>query len=396
MKILLYRYYSICEPDIISAFGEFGLEVVEENLDKESELTKRIEKISEIISKEDFLFVFSINFFPFLADICQIYRIPYVCWTVDSPVLELFSPSIKHDTNCIFMFDYAQYLYFSEFNPNNIHYLPLASATERFDKVLNTPINYADKKRFSADISFVGSLYSEKNNLNSILTELPEYERGYIDGIVAASLKVYGANFIENCVNDQLIEVIKDISPKFCSPISSVTNSDSYVVANDYIGIQVTEEERINTLNKLAESFDVKLFTMSDVLPLKNVHVCGKVNSLDEMPYVFKNSKINLNMTSKSIQTGIPLRIFDIMGCGGFVMTNYQGELPDYFDIGVDLEAYGSLEELIDKCGYYLKHDDEREKIALNGYEKVKNGHQYIHRINKMIPEVLKVVERMV
>ena len=41
-------------------------------------------------------------------------------------------------------------------------------------------------------------------------------------------------------------------------------------------------------------------------------------------------------------------------------------------------------------------NEAERGKIALNGYEKVKNGHQYIHRINKMIPEVLKVVERMV
>ena len=51
--------------------------------------------------------------------------------------------------------------------------------------------------------------------------------------------------------------------------------------------------------------------------------------------------KIYLNMTIKPIQTGLPLRIFDIMGCGGFLMTNYQAELPEYFEIGTDWRPMG-------------------------------------------------------
>ena len=43
-------------------------------------------------------------------------------------------------------------------------------------------------------------------------------------------------------------------------------------------------------------------------------------------------------------------------------MTNYQAELPELFEIGVDLEAYGSMEELVDKCAYYLSHEEERKK----------------------------------
>ena len=63
--------------------------------------------------------------------------------------------------------------------------------------------------------------------------------------------------------------------------------------------------------------------------------------------------------------------ICDILGCGGFLMTNFQSELTDYFTIGVDLEAYSSMDELVDKCAYDLAHDEEWKQIAKNGYEKV-------------------------
>ena len=71
-------------------------------------------------------------------------------------------------------------------------------------------------------------------------------------------------------------------------------------------------------------------------------------------------------------------------------MTNYQAEIPEIFELGVDLEAYGSLEELVDKCSYYLTHEDERRQIALSGYRKVKEYHGYL---NRMVEMVKKVVE---
>ena len=127
------------------------------------------------------------------------------------------------------------------------------------------------------------------------------------------------------------------------------------------------------------------IYTGSDTSPLREVHTHGTIKTLTEMPKVFHLSKINLNMTVKSIQTGLPLRIFDILGCGGFLLTNYQAELPEYFEIGKDLEAYSSMDELIDKCAFYLEHDDIRADIARSGYEKVKQYHTYSHRIAEML-----------
>ncbi|NLJ96415.1 MAG: glycosyltransferase family 1 protein [Clostridiales bacterium] len=80
--------------------------------------------------------------------------------------------------------------------------------------------------------------------------------------------------------------------------------------------------------------------------------------------------------------------LLDILGCGGFAITNFQSELLDYFEDGNDLVIYENEEDLHNKIRYYLQHDDERKQIAINGYKKVKEFHNYGIRVN----EILKTV----
>lgn len=386
MTVLFYRYGSICEPSILNTFHQLNIDVVEETSEiynKNITPAECVKLLSHSLEINRPVFVFSINFFPAIAEVCQIYKVLYLCWTVDSPVLELFSKSIQHNTNRIFMFDRAQYEYFCPFNPNCIFHLPLASYTEHFDNITSA-ITSTDCEKYSNEISFVGSLYTEKNKFHTF-SGLSDYDKGFINGITEAALKVYGYNFIEEALSDDIIYDIQSADSSFFSLENAVTNPNRYIAAHQYIGMQVAETERIRTLNELAKHFHITLYTRSDSSPLKNVHVRDGIKTLTEMPKVFNLSKINLNMTIRPIQTGLPLRIFDILGCGGFLMTNYQPELMEHFEIGVDLESYASMEELIDKCAYYLSHEDIRKQIALNGYQKVKENHTYLQRIMEML-----------
>ena len=74
-----------------------------------------------------------------------------------------------------------------------------------------------------------------------------------------------------------------------------------------------------------------------------------------------------------------------ILACGGFLLTNFQSEIPEYFEIGTDLETYASEEELSEKCQYYLTHEEERKQIAENGYRKVKEFHSLEQRLAEMM-----------
>ena len=391
MNIIFYRYGSIYEPDMISAFEKAGLNVIEITpaiINKDITTLDIMKEVESCIIKYSPLFVYGINFYPTIAEICHIYKIMYISQTVDSPIMTLFSDSILYETNRILLFDKAQYKYFHPYNSDYIYHLPLASATERFDKVIAT-IDEKDRQRFHSDISFVGSTYKEKDPLAS-LSSLDDYTKGYIEGLVNSCIKLFGYYPAKDSLNDRIISAVKTAAGNdFPIMEKKICDMDSYAISHEYIGSHIAVVERRETLNALAEHFHVDLYTQSDTSELKNVHVHGPVGTLDEMPKVFNLSKINLNITMRSIESGLPLRCFDILGCGGFLMTNYQPELEDLFVIGKDLEAYSSIDELIDKCSYYLSHENERAAIARSGYEKVYSAHTHLHRLKEMLSKVI-------
>ena len=385
MNILFYRYGSICEPDIIASFKHLGFNITEDTREvynKQLLPSDCIKGLNELLKQDTYSFIFSINFFPSVSDVCNIWGIPYLCLIVDSPVLELFSTSLANPCNKIFLFDRQLYNDFHHINPDGIFHIPLATNV-RDNYATATMASAADRARFSSDISFIGSLYSEKCLYNQIT--LPEKMRGYVDGLIEAQLLVYGYNFIEECVTPELIEAFCKVRPELINFPDSMKVDTKAVIAQHIISVKVAEQERLRYLKALSEHFNVDLYTGSDTYSMPLIHNRGFAKTNTEMPIIFHQSKINLNLTAKSIRSGLSLRIFDVLGCEGFLITNYQAELPEHFNIGEDLEAYTSLDDLMGKCEYYLLHDKERQEIAHNGFEKVKKYHTYDIRLTQML-----------
>lgn len=385
MNILFYRYGSICEPDIIASFKHLGFNITEDTREvynKQLLPSDCIKGLNELLKQDTYSFIFSINFFPSVSDVCNIWGIPYLCLIVDSPVLELFSTSLANPCNKVFLFDRQLYNDFHHINPDGIFHIPLATNV-RDNYATATMASAADRARFSSDISFIGSLYSEKCLYNQIT--LPEKMRGYVDGLIEAQLLVYGYNFIEECVTPELIEAFCKVRPELINFPDSMKIDTKAVIAQHIISVKVAEQERLRYLKALSEHFNVDLYTGSDTYSMPLIHNRGFAKTNTEMPIIFHQSKINLNLTAKSIRSGLSLRIFDVLGCEGFLITNYQAELPEHFNIGEDLEAYTSLDDLIGKCEYYLSHDKDRQEIAHNGFEKVKKYHTYDIRLTQML-----------
>ncbi len=137
-------------------------------------------------------------------------------------------------------------------------------------------------------------------------------------------------------------------------------------------------------LNAVAQKYRVDLFTDREGFELPNICVHGKVGHFSGLPLVVKQSKVNLNLSRRGLKSGIPLHVFDIMGSGGFLLTNFQAELLDFFVPGEDFVYFEDKEDLVQKAGYFLSHEQERQAIARSGYEKVAAGHTYRHRIREI------------
>lgn len=385
MNILFYRYGSICEPDIIAGFEELGNHVSEITLEIYNKQTTALEGLTALkneLLSHSYDFVFSINFYPFISEVCNIFHIRYICWTVDSPVMELYSDSLKNPWNRIFLFDKAQYDEFHPKNPDCIFHLPLASNPDRWRKVLQAAPP-ADCQKYTGTISFVGSLYTEKCPYDR-LTGASDYLRGYLEGIMEAQSRVYGCYFLEELLPDSIVESFRACLPDFYTPLDTFQRDDRITMAQLYLCAKISAMERVRTMHLLGSRYPVNLYTASDTsgIPVKN---CGLVKTLTEMPLVFHYSKINLNITAKAIRTALPLRIFDVLACEGFLLTNYQSELADCFEIGNDLVCYTDEEDLLSKTEYYLAHEEERREIAHNGLETVTRYHNYPERLLQML-----------
>ena len=151
-------------------------------------------------------------------------------------------------------------------------------------------------------------------------------------------------------------------------PRSDSVKSTEWLFAHYVIARKIANLERTALLKAVSEHFNTKLYTPNPTPELPQIYNMGSVDYQRQMPYVFKNSAINLNISLRSIRSGIPLRCFDIMGCGGFLLSNYQGDFYEHFIPGEDLVLFDSQEDFLNKCDYYLKHDNERLQITANGY----------------------------
>lgn len=81
MNILCYRYGSIVEPDIIDGFKELGNQVSEICLEIYNKNTTPLEGLTALkdeLMRHSYDFVFSINFYPFIAEVCNIFQIRYL------------------------------------------------------------------------------------------------------------------------------------------------------------------------------------------------------------------------------------------------------------------------------------------------------------------------------
>lgn len=385
MNILIYRYNSICEDAVIRGLKELGHTVYEVILEVENKSPSGQEILDAVVmgmEKSNADIIFSINYYPALSEIARVYKLLYYSWIVDAPVLELYSKTIKNRCNRVFIFDSELYREISVYNPYNIFYLPLASDCDFYQKAIRHA-SLADIEKYTHNISFVGSLYTEKCPYDKVKNLSPKIS-GYLHGIMKAQEKIYGYYFVEELLSDELVdEFVKNYDGYYLAGEEDLLTKKR-TLAQFYIGNKITAMERVDTFKYLSEKFEVDIYTASDTKEIPKLKNHGTIMTHTKMPIVFNKSTINLNPTSKPIRSGMPLRIFDLLACEGFVLCNYQSDLLNEFLPGEELDIYSSIEELEEKIRYYLSHTDVCREIAHNGYEKVSKHHTYPLRLEQM------------
>lgn len=385
MKILFLEWNSFGQQDIEESFQLLGYEIVPFSFDCHTERhNPQLEKnLAERITSVNPDFVFSFNFFVPVSRVCNEHNVKYLCWVFDSPYVQLYSSTVINPCNYIFVFDKFLYNEFRSNRINTVYYLPLASNPDRLIKVTPKESLRREKIAPKSDIAFVGAMYNEKARFYSRLEHISNYTRGYLEAIMEAQQKVFGLSFVQDVLPSEIINDMSKDLPMYSAPDGVETRE--FLFSQYVINREITARERLSLLKLIGEEFPFDLYTSDDSFVLPNCTNHGYVNPYDEAPFVYRNAKINLNITLRSIYSGIPLRAFEILGSSGFLLTNYQADFEDCYQPGEDFIYYESPKDMMEKIEYFLSHEKERTEIAQNGFQKTLKNNTFVHRIDTMI-----------
>lgn len=228
-------------------------------------------------------------------------------------------------------------------------------------------------------MSFVGSLCKSNEDYDKA-DGFSEYARGYLEALLKTQVRIYGYNLLEAALNKDIIKEIKRNVPYELLQTGEMVGTERSILARQILGNKVTEIERHQLLQGVSEKFETHLYTAEEATGLPKLCVHKPVISWEERAEVYKKSRINLHFTHRSVTSGIPQEVFEIMAAGGFVLTNFQPEIPENFVVGEHLETFVNERELLDKIAYYLEHEEERVQIAKAGQQAVKEFHSYLSR----------------
>ncbi|WP_226670811.1 glycosyltransferase [Metabacillus litoralis] len=363
--------------DCKEAFQEIGYSVVKLNWENESLMLKKIATINAS-------YLFTINFSEKISSISKTLNIPYISWTVDTPAYSLYNSKNLYDNlSYYFIYDQEVVSDLKQQGLKNVYYLPVAANVKRLSSIV---VSANEHKNYSSQLAFVGSSGAKNEFQESILPKLPLYLRNEVNDILNKQLSE-DLYILRDLVDGNLVREIE-----LHSGYSINTLNHSLLSREDklafLLGRYQSYLERTHIIKQLAGKFQLNIYgdnswNISDDSLIGTYK--GFAEHFFEMPKIFKVTKINLNITRKFVYSGLPMRVFDVLGSGGFLVTNYKSDITNLFKDGRDLVVYRDFQDLIEIIRYFLENEDKREMIRKQGFETIKKEHTFIKRITQMM-----------
>jgi spore maturation protein CgeB len=123
-----------------------------------------------------------------------------------------------------------------------------------------------------------------------------------------------------------------------------------------------------------------------------NLQIMGKPVYGDDYIKAICATKINLcflRKMNRDLQTD---RTMEIPACGAFMLAERTEEHQRLFEEGKEAEFFDSKQELLEKIRYYLRHDEEREKIGWAGRKRcVESGYSHHKRLEYMMDQIKRL-----
>lgn len=344
---ILYVYGKTKSKEYVHTLRKLGYETDEyfEPQNDQWANEEEIEKLVVYIKENAITHLLSIHMLPNLSVAAYRSEIKYIAMLWDAPALWMNTIFGKLDNLWVTSYDRLDCERFKENGTKHVLYQPL---TVDKDSLCKWDVQHRLCGNYFNDISFVGRLY-EKNLYDAQIDRIPANMQNYFISIIEeVAFQWDGTNRVLGSVDKEILDYIRLVSPDFRINNPNDEKDERYFEAY-YLFPKVANIERICCLNLLAERYDLTFYTDSDI---KEGILSSKVKRMpsvvpgEALSLVYAGSKINLNITMRGMEGGTPLRIPEIMGAGGFVLSSFGMETAELYEEDKEIVMFRTPEEL--------------------------------------------------
>lgn len=289
-------------------------------------------------------------------------RLPYVSWFTDTPRMILFGRQmyVSHYSVAA-TWERAYIPYFERLGFQHVLFLPHATDPDLFCGEPET--------EFDRDVAFVGMSMLEQ-------TQEALEKHAHLPHVVAAVEKAFDEGRVTRETYAQGMDAI--LEPELLAQLDESEQRNVELLVN-YESTRRQREDLGRTLGPLG------LEVRGDAGWLRVLsRVGGQVGYFDDLAPYYRRTRVNVNSTSLQMRWAVNQRVFDCPAAGGFLITDDQADMAEFFEPKMESVTYASAEELLDKTNYFLKHLEERRAIVMRAQRRIAAEHTHAHRLRTL------------
>jgi len=316
--------------------------------------------------------------------VAELLRIPVFNWFTDHPrFCPLQSVETLSETLHLLLWDGAYVEEMRGQGYRHVHDLPLAGEPEAARKIAAAPLDPP------CDVAFVGSLGDHR--IAAMRQELREMSQRFgkpspeeIEEWIAQGRAWARAN------RGKSIFQFTDAIDRERLPIAAMPHSgeDAARAARRLIAsvadFENMREDRLGLARLLREKGMKVWGDIGWVTELAPGQFRGFI-AYEEVGRVYRDAKIVVNLSRDQLASTVNQRVFDVPVAGGFLITDWRPNLPDFVEPGVDMAVYRDIEELPALIDRYVGDEAARKEMAARAAAKIAANHTYRHRMETVL-----------
>jgi spore maturation protein CgeB len=342
-----------------------------------------LQEMREVMDRFRPEFLASIDYRNGMAEFCRGLGVKLLCWEVNPAADRIETCAAPGEGAFIFTYKAAQVEEFRRAGYAKAAYLPLAANPQR-----RAPLELTAKERdlYEADLSFVGaSMRPTAGRLQQVFLERFQAARpgdgGFREDVVEAMEKVLAGQR-----RDFSVYRIPALYEEHFGDLAGEWPAEAREDPVRLLAEVAAAEKRLDYLGALG-ALGVTVWGDPgwESLAERGVRYRGKARHGRQLTKIYCASRVNLDVGRLYQSDIVTMRVFDVLACGGFLLTEYNDALAELFEVGRDLEAFRTREEMCDKASFYRKHPEKARAMARQGMEKVRARHTVALRVRHML-----------